>query len=128
LHDASLTAEQIDLVAAQGLGTREHDLAEAAGIRAALGRWGAEIPVLGTKGAIGNNGAGSGAIDVAAAVLALANNTIPPSQNTSRVDPACGLNVIHGDPVDARIDAVVSTSFAPSGGQAACLVIRRFSE
>ncbi|UCG33234.1 MAG: beta-ketoacyl-[acyl-carrier-protein] synthase family protein [Phycisphaerales bacterium] len=128
LYDASLTADQVDLIAAQGLGTREHDLAEAAGIRAALGRRGATVPVMGTRGTIGNNGAGSGAIDLAASVLALAHNTIPPSLNTTRVDPACGLNVIHGDPVDARIDAVISTSFAPSGGQAACLVIRRYGD
>jgi 3-oxoacyl-[acyl-carrier-protein] synthase II len=128
LRDASLAAEEIDLLGAQGLGTRQHDLAEAAGIRAALGRRGSQVPVFGTKAAIGNNGAGSGAIDLAAAVLALVNNTIPPSQNTREVDPACGLNVIHGDPVDARINTVLSTSFAPSGGQAACLVIKRYSE
>ena len=118
----------MDLVATQGLGTVEHDLSEAAGIRSVLGDRAAEVPVLAIKGAVGNNGAGSGAIDLAAAVLAMHNHTVPPSQNISTVDPACGLNVVHGDPVDARLDVVVSTSFAPSGGQSAALVVRRYRE
>lgn len=128
LADAVVSAEEVDLVATQGLGTVEHDLSEAAGIRSVLGDRAAEVPVLAIKGAVGNNGAGSGAIDLAAAVLAMHNHTVPPSQNTSMVDPACGLNVVHGDPVDARLDVVVSTSFAPSGGQSAALVVRRYRE
>ena len=128
LADASLSPEEVDLIAAQGLGTVQHDLSEAAGIRSVFDQRAAQIPTLATTGAIGNSGAGSGAIDLAVAVLAMDNNTVPPSQNTSVVDPACGLNVVRGDPIDARLDAVVSTSFAPSGGQTAALVIRRYRE
>ncbi len=128
LADASCEAETVDMIVAQGLGTVDHDLAESAAFHSVFGKRTPTIPVLAIKGAIGNNGAGSGAVDVAAGVLAMRNNTIPPSPNTKQVDEACGLHVIHGDPIDARLDTVVSSSFALSGGQAASLVFRRLQE
>ena len=126
LEDAQIGPADVELIVPQGVGTVPHDLSEAAGIRAALGARGAEVPVLATKGAIGNNGAGSGAIDLAVAVKALEHNTIPPSQNTDRVDPECNLNVITGRAIDAPVGAVLSTSYALSGGQCAALVIRKY--
>jgi 3-oxoacyl-[acyl-carrier-protein] synthase II len=128
LADAAIAPDEVDLIAAQGLGIVQHDLAEAAAIRAVFGRRSAEIPVFSIKGSVGNNGAGSGAVDLAAAVMAMDNNTVPPSRNTVTVDPECGLNVVTGEPIDARIDTLVSTSYAPSGGQTASLVIRRYRE
>lgn len=127
MRDAGISADAVDLVAAFGLGTIRHDLAESAGIRTALaGR--EDVPVLAIKGAVGNNGAGSGAIDLAVATLAMYHNTVPPSVNTTRVDPACGLRVVTDDPIDARIGYALSTAYALNGGQNAALVIRRYQE
>jgi len=126
LKDAGVTPQQVDLVNAFGVGTRAHDAAEAAGIRAALAGRGEEVPVLATKGALGNNGAGSGAIDVACTAMAMYRGAIPPSLNTEEVDPACGLNVVRGDPIDAKIEVALTVSSAMSGGQTAALVIRRY--
>ena len=77
-------------------------------------------------GIVGNNGAGSGAIDVAMTVLAMHRGVIPPSASTSQPDPDCGLKVVTGDPIDARVEVALSTASALSGGQTAALVIRRY--
>ncbi|MFH1417384.1 MAG: beta-ketoacyl-[acyl-carrier-protein] synthase family protein [Planctomycetota bacterium] len=126
LADANLGADQVDLINPFGAGTREHDASEAAGIRKALGDRGTSAPVLATKGALGNNGAGSGAIDIAVTTMAMHRGVVPPSLNTKDVDPDCGLNVVRGDPIDARADVAVSVATAMSGGQTAALVIRRY--
>jgi 3-oxoacyl-(acyl-carrier-protein) synthase len=105
-----------------------HDVSESAGIRATLGDKAATIPVLATKGALGNSGAGSGAIDLAVTIMALQRGVIPPSLNTDKIDPACGLNVVRGDPKDCRANVAVSVAGALSGGQTAALVVRRYHE
>ena len=128
LHDAAITPDSLDLVNASGVGTPAHDASEAAGIRAALGDHAAKVPVLATKGAIGNCGAGSGAIDLAVTIMAMNRGVIPPSLNTDRIDPACGLDVIHTDPTDRRATTAVSLAASLSGGQAAALVVRRTTE
>ena len=74
---------------------------------------------------MGNNGAGSGAIDLALTVLAMYNRTIPASRNTETIDPACGINVVRGRAVDAKVDLAVSIGYALGGGQNAALVLRR---
>ncbi len=125
LADAAVRSDQVDLVNAAGVGIVDDDLAEATGLRAALGGHGGKVPVLATKGALGNNGAGSGAIDVAVCALAMFRGVVPPSQNTERVDPACGLNVVREEPRDVRAHCVVSVATALSGAQTAALVLKR---
>jgi 3-oxoacyl-[acyl-carrier-protein] synthase II len=128
LNAADSKPDAVDLVGAFGPGTVEHDLSEAKGIRKALGSRGAEAPVLATCGAMGNNGAGTGAINLAIAILSMRNGSIPPSQNTDEIDPDCGLNVVRGKPVDARVNLGVSVGYALGGGQNAAIVFKRGPE
>lgn len=128
LNDAGITADQIDLAAPFGAATQDHDASELAGWNDVLGDRLDDIPALTTRGATGNNGAGSGAIDFAATVLALHRSTVPPSLNTAPADPASRFRFVQDDPVDARIDRAISFGMALSGGQRAALVLRRFEE
>jgi 3-oxoacyl-[acyl-carrier-protein] synthase II len=125
IADAGLTPEKIDLIDTFGSGTTAHDLSEARGLRAVFGERTAKVPALSIKGSIGNNGAGSGAIDLSVAAMCLKNNTVPPAINLEQMDPACGLNVIKGQPADVKIDALVSIAYALGGGQNAALVLKR---
>lgn len=125
LDDAGLGPDQVDLVGACGCGTVAHDLSEARGIRAALSARGSSVPVLATKGAIGNNGAGSGAIDLGIAALCISKGAVPPARNVDRVDPECGLNVVAGAPLQTALRSVVSTAYSLGGGQNAALVLKR---
>ena len=82
LKDANLRPDDVDLAGTFGCGLIEHDASELAGWRSALGDKVEGLPALAIKGALGNNGAGSGAIDFCATVMSLKHNTIPPSLNT----------------------------------------------
>lgn len=125
LADAKVEPADVDLIGTFGSGTVEHDRSEAQGIRAALGDAATRAWALAIKGAVGNNGAGSGAIDVAITAMCLHRNMVPPSCSTTKVDPECGLNVVMGDPVDHRGSTAVSVAYALGGGQNAALVLKR---
>ena len=124
LADADVAPEQIDLIAAYGTGIPAWDLCESRGLHAALGTRAADVPTAAWKGAMGNNGAGGGAIDLAVAVIAAHTGKIPPSQNVDRVDPECNLSVVAGEPMDLSPGVVLSTAYALSGGQTAALVFK----
>jgi 3-oxoacyl-[acyl-carrier-protein] synthase II len=128
LKDAGLGADAIDMVSAFACGLAAHDAREARAIGTVLGDRTDRVPVLAIKGALGNNGAGSSAIDFIAAVLAMYNNTLPPAVNTDPIDPECGLKVVTDGPTDAKIDVVLSTAYALGGGQNASLVVKRYQE
>lgn len=115
----------MNLVASFAAGLREHDRSEAAAIRSVFGD--ARVPVMNIKAGLGNNGAGSGAIDFIAAVLALHSGRIPPAFNSTPADPECPVNVVTDGGADARLKCVLSTAYALGGGQNAALVIRRFA-
>jgi len=128
LADAGANSDDVDLATPFGAGTLEHDAAELAGWNEVFGERLARIHALTTRGAVGTNGAGSGAIDCAATVMAVQRNTVPPSINTAHLDPACRFRFIQGDPKDARIRTAVSLGYSLAGGQCAALVFRRFEE
>lgn len=128
LRDAGIGPDHVGLVGAFACGLVEHDAAEAAAIRTVLDSRAASVPVMNIKAGLGNNGAGSGAIDFIAAVLALHYGSIPPAFNSTPPDPVCGLNVVTKGPVDAAAEHAVSIAYALGGGQNAALVIKRFRE
>jgi len=128
LAEASLQPDQIDLVVATGNGLPDHDLSEARALHAALGEHAARVPVMATKGALGNNGAGSGAIDLALACQAMRRGIVPPSRNTGSPDPKCAMNVVARQPLETGINTILSVSYALGGGQNAALLLRRWQQ
>jgi len=128
LQDAGLDPGQIDLVAPFGAGTVKHDAAEMAGWNAVFGDRLDQIPAMTTRGATGNNGAGSGAIDFAAMVMSLHRNTVPPSCNTAPLDGACRFRFVQDGPIDRPVRHAIGLGMALGGGQHGALVIRKYAE
>ncbi len=128
LKDARMTAADVDLISTFGAGMVEHDAAEQVAWNKAMGSRVAEIPALAIKGSVGNSGAGSGAIDLAASLLAMKHNTVPPSRNTDARNSEQSLGFVQGDPIDAPINSFVSVAYGLSGVQNAALAIRKFTE
>jgi len=73
-----------------------------------------------------SNRAGSGAIDLSVTACCVKNKMIPPSANVEKVDSECGLNIVQGDPIDAKVNAAVSVAYSLSGGQNAALVLKHW--
>ncbi len=57
------------------------------------------MPVTAPKSYFGHLGAGGGAVELAVSILGLNAGEIPPTLNYDQPDPACPINVIHGQPL-----------------------------
>jgi 3-oxoacyl-[acyl-carrier-protein] synthase II len=128
LADADTNADRIDLVTPFGTGTVEHDAAEMAGWNEVFGSRLADVPAITTRGAVGNNGAGSGAIDLATTAMAVYRGAVPPSVNTDQLDADCRFKFVQDGPIDANVTRAISLGYALAGGQCAAIVIQRYQE
>ncbi|MCG3137074.1 MAG: 3-oxoacyl-[acyl-carrier-protein] synthase 2 [Phycisphaerae bacterium] len=128
LKNAGIAPSEVGLISAFGTGIPSYDDSEARALAAIFGEHCRTIPVFSCTGALGNNGAGNGAINLAMAVLAMNQSTVPPTVNTRQVHPDYPLRLAVGRPIDARIDQFVSLAYALSGGQTAAITVRRFQK
>ncbi len=128
ISDSGLNPGQISLITTFGTGIVSFDNSEAAAIKSVFGSETRRIRAMAIKGAVGNNGAGSGAIDFAVSLLAMKNNTVPASVGTEELAEECDIGLVTGDAVDVKVDNFVSIAYALSGGQTAALLVRRFEE
>ncbi len=92
LDDAALEPSQIDYICADGAGTVLGDLSETRGIKAVFNSRAKKIPVSAPKSMFGNLLGASGVMDVITTVLAMENNTVPPTINYLEPDPECDLD------------------------------------
>jgi 3-oxoacyl-[acyl-carrier-protein] synthase II len=118
LRRAGLSPQEIGHVSAHGASTIKHDRMEAQAIRDCLG----DTPVTALKSYFGTLGAGTGAVEMAGNVLAVASGVTPATLNYEHADPECPVNVIRGGPL--RTDKNVALALSQSNtGQAAAVII-----
>lgn len=124
LRDARLQPENIGYINAHGTGTPHNDAAESAAVRALLGVRAAQVPVSSIKSMVGHTLGAAGAIEAVASVLAIVDESLPPTAHLQNPDPAFGLDFIIGSARSMRVDVVMSASFA-FGGNNAVLIFAR---
>ncbi len=93
LANAGRRQHEVECINAWGPGHKLVDRAEARVLQTLFGARLAEIPAVSIKGAIGNPLGAGGAIQTAAAALALCSGVIPPTVNWQFPDPDCPLNL-----------------------------------
>lgn len=119
LADAGMDPVDIDHVNAHGTSTPLNDKTEALACNVVFGD---HRPALSsTKGVTGHLLGAAGAVEAIFALQALATDTVPPTANTTTVDPEIDADVVIGDPRAMPVRAVMSNSFG-FGGQNASLV------
>ena len=96
LKDAEITAQDVSFVSANGSGSVFYDPLEAQAINELLENRIKEVPVYSIKGALGQTGAVTPALQAIAAVLSIENDTIPPTCNVDELDPKCSINLVRG--------------------------------
>jgi 3-oxoacyl-[acyl-carrier-protein] synthase II len=118
LESARLQPADVGHVNAHAAGIVSRDPVEAQAIRAVLD----DVPVTAPKSYVGNSGAAGGAVEMVASVLALCHGEIPVTLNFAHPDPACPVNVVHGQaqPVTQRTAVALSQS---SAGQTVAVVL-----
>lgn len=124
LAAAALQSNDIGYINAHGTATIANDVVETAAIRQVFGNLAPCVPVSSSKSMHGHLLGAAGAVEFAAAVLAMERSVLPPTINLRVADPECDLDYV---PASARTDvpvrAVMSNSFA-FGGTNAVLIAR----
>jgi 3-oxoacyl-[acyl-carrier-protein] synthase II len=118
LRSAELGASEIGHVNANGRSTVADDREEAHAIRETLG----DVPVTAPRSFFGYLGAGGGAVEFAASVLAIAKNEVPVTLNYDKPDPDCPVNVVHDRPIQAISAKAMVLNQTPMG-QAVAIVL-----
>ncbi len=127
LADAQLAPGDIDYINAHGTATLVGDVVETQAIRQVFGPHATRVAVSSTKSMHGHLMGATGAVEFAAAVLALRHQALPPTAHLRVPDPECNLDyVANVARHDVRVRAVMSNAFA-FGGSNAVLVARAMS-
>jgi 3-oxoacyl-[acyl-carrier-protein] synthase II len=124
LADAGLAPDDIDYINAHGTSTQVGDLAETVAVKRVFGDRARVLGMSSTKSVTGHLLGAAGAVEAIATVLALVNQTMPPTANYETPDPACDLDYVPNRPREARIGAALSNAFG-FGGHNATLLFRR---
>jgi minimal PKS ketosynthase (KS/KS alpha) len=124
LNEARMAPEEIDYINAHGSGTKQNDRHETAAYKRSLGDHAYRIPVSSIKSMIGHSLGAIGSLEIAASVLAIRNNVVPPTANLEEPDPECDLDYVPQVARDWRTEAVLSVGSGFGGFQSA-MVLRQ---
>jgi beta-ketoacyl-acyl-carrier-protein synthase II len=123
LEDARLGPAAIDYVNAHGTGTLANDGVETAALKQVFGARAYRVPVSSTKSMHGHLLGAAGALEFAAAILAMERGVVPPTAHLDNPDPECDLDYVAEGARPARLGVVMSNSFAFGGTNAALVAI-----
>ncbi|MGW6055036.1 beta-ketoacyl-[acyl-carrier-protein] synthase family protein [Streptomyces sp. NPDC055189] len=122
LDEARLDPADIDYVNAHGSGTKQNDRHETAAFKSALGHHAYDVPVSSIKSMIGHSLGAVGALEIAASVLAMEHDTVPPTANLHTPDPECDLDYVPVTAREQRTDTVLTVGSGFGGFQSAMLL------
>lgn len=125
LDDAELTPQQVDYLNAHATSTPVGDLSELAAIRSLFGETPQHLSISATKSMTGHLLGAAGAIEAIASILSINNGIIPPTINTTNLDPAIpeGLQIVLGEAIQKKVSVAMSNTFG-FGGHNGIVVFR----
>ncbi|MFB1486173.1 MULTISPECIES: beta-ketoacyl-ACP synthase II [unclassified Thiocapsa] len=124
LADAGLDKDQVNYINAHGTSTPAGDAAETMAIKRAFGQHAYEIPVSSTKSMTGHMLGAAGGAEAIFTILAIRDQTAPPTINYETPDPDCDLDYVPNTAREMRIDVALTNSFG-FGGTNGTLAFRR---
>jgi beta-ketoacyl ACP synthase len=110
---AGLEPGDIDHVNAHATGTSVGDVAEGRAINTAMA--GHYPAVYAPKSALGHSVGAVGAVESILTLLAVRDNTIPPTLNLKNLDPEIDLDVVAGEPRTGELQYAINNSFGFGG-------------
>ncbi|MEV6118492.1 beta-ketoacyl-[acyl-carrier-protein] synthase family protein [Streptomyces sp. NPDC052109] len=124
LDQARLAPSDVDYVNAHGSGTKQNDRHETAAFKRSLGEHAYRTPVSSIKSMVGHSLGAIGSVEIAASLLAIERQVVPPTANHQVKDPECDLDYV---PVVARehhTDTVLTVGSGFGGFQSAMVLTR----
>jgi minimal PKS ketosynthase (KS/KS alpha) len=122
LAEARVRPDDIDYVNAHGSGTRQNDRHETAAFRRSLGAHAYRVPVSSIKSMVGHSLGAIGSIEIAASLLAIQHNVVPPTANLHEADPECDLDYVPVTSREHRTDVVLTVGSGFGGFQSAMVL------
>ncbi|WP_086840976.1 beta-ketoacyl-[acyl-carrier-protein] synthase family protein [Amycolatopsis kentuckyensis] len=123
LAEARLNPADIDYINAHGSGTKQNDRHETAAFKRSLGEHAHRTPVSSIKSMVGHSLGAIGSIEVAASVLAMTHDVVPPTANLHTPDPECDLDYVPLTARDWKTDTVLSVGSGFGGFQSAVVLV-----
>jgi 3-oxoacyl-[acyl-carrier-protein] synthase II len=127
LADGGLTPSDISYINAHGTSTPQGDIAETDAIKSVFGSHAKAVAVSSTKSMTGHALGAAGAIEAVISVLAIRDQSAPPTINLDNPDPDCDLDYVPHTARSMAIQAVLSNSFG-FGGTNGTLIFTRWQD
>ena len=115
LRDAELSASDIDYLNMHGTSTGLGDIAETNAIKSVFGDYAYQMNLSSTKSMTGHLLGAAGAVEAIGVIGAITHQIIPPTINFEHPDPECDLNYTFNEPVESKVDIVMSNAFGFGG-------------
>jgi len=129
LQDAGLEANQIDYINVHGTSTPLGDIQEAKAIVDLFGEHAYNLNISSTKSMTGHLLGAAGAVEALAAILAINNDTVPPTINHFTDDPEIDpkLNFTFNKAQKRKVRAAISNTFG-FGGHNASVIFKKYED
>lgn len=128
LDEAGLVPENVDYINVHGTSTYAGDIAEAKAIRNLFGEHAYKLNISSTKSMTGHLLGAAGAIEALLTVLAVKNDTVPPTINHAEGDDDpdidYGMNFTFNKAQERRVNVALSNTFG-FGGHNASIAFRK---
>ncbi len=125
LREAGIDASDVDYINPHGSGTRMNDRVETTVVKELMGPAAREVSMSSVKPVTGHCMAAAGSIEAIACVLAIRDQTVPPTINYETPDPECDLDYVPNEARRRRVRTAMSTSVG-LGGHNAAVIFREF--
>ena len=126
MDDAGIAAPDVNYVNLHGTSTQLNDRIESRALKLALGQTARAIPMSSLKSQIGHPQGASGAAGIAATLVSMTHQQIPPTTNLERPDPECDLDYVPQPGRKVAVEHAVCNCIA-FGSKNSALVLRRMS-
>lgn len=115
INDAKINPEDISYINAHGTSTPAGDIAESRAVESVLGAAASKVAVSSTKSMIGHLLGAAGAVEAVFCVLAIKDQTAPPTINLDQVQEGCNLDYVPNTAREMEIKHALSNSFGFGG-------------
>lgn len=127
LNDAGLKPENIDYINVHGTSTPLGDIAETIAIKKVFGEHAYNLNISSTKSMTGHLLGGAGAVEAIASLLAVKNDTVPPTINHFTEDPEIDnkLNFTFNKAQKRTVNVALSNTFG-FGGHNVSMIFKKY--
>lgn len=125
VREAGIKLTEVDYINAHGTSTPLNDLNETQAIKTLFGDHAYKMTVSSTKSMTGHLLGAAGAVEAVATIMAIKNDTIPPTINLDQPDAECDLDYSAKKVTKKKINYAISNTFG-FGGHNASLLFKKF--